>query len=193
MVVWKTISNIFRYLYNYFHIPSLEVTKLYDKPDSIKAYLENHLEPIIENFKQKATIHYRLYTLTQIFILLVSSLIPIVNVIGVGKNHSNEVMILSAILGSAVVVATGILQLNKSYENYILFKSATGNIQREYQYFINSINEYYGKSAEEKNRIFISSIEIIISNTITEYYSQQRVYNAAQKDSPVKNENNSSD
>jgi hypothetical protein len=141
-------------------MPGLEITKLYNIPDSIRPYIENHLEPVIENFRKKATVHYRNYYSTQIFIIMVSSLIPIVNVIDIGQNN-NTLRLTSAILGGLIVIGTGRLQLNKSYENYILFRTTTIYIQREYQFFINDINEYNGRTVEEKNKMFISIFQIL--------------------------------
>ena len=169
-----TNSRYIKDIINYFKMPGLQITELYDKPDSIKQYIDKHLEPMINNFREKASVHYKNYYSTQIFILFVSSLIPIVNVIDTGQNNS-IVRLTSVILGALIVIGTGRLQLTKSYENYILFRTTTVNIQREYQFFINNIDEYNGKSQEEKDKIFIANIEAIISNTISEYYSQKRI------------------
>ena len=48
-----TNSRYIKDIINYFKMPGLQITELYDKPDSIKQYIDKHLEPMINNFKRK--------------------------------------------------------------------------------------------------------------------------------------------
>ncbi len=137
--------GIFKYIKDYFSIPVLHFTEFYQVPESIPPYIDNHLRPIIKNFEDKAIGNFRIYHSIQMFIISISA-IPIVNLIDIG-DLNYLIRIFSALFGSMIVVATGYIQLDKSNEKYILFRTATVNIQREYQLFVNEINEYDNKGS----------------------------------------------
>ena len=73
---------------------------------------------------------YGFYVL-QAIIILVSALIPIINLLGFEKNDNNDeiIRILSSVFGSLIVIVTGLLQLFKVSEKWILFMSTVDSLE----------------------------------------------------------------
>jgi hypothetical protein len=61
-----------------------------------------------------------LYYVFQILIIFVSAFIPIINL---SSPNDHLLPFISSLLGSAIVISTGILHLTKAQENWILFMS----------------------------------------------------------------------
>ena len=74
--------------------------------------------------------------------------------------------IVSSILGSFIVIFTGILQITKSNENWISYRSTAELMKSEYQRFKMGVGDYsQEKISDKENRslLFIERMETIIS------------------------------
>ncbi|MGA9154018.1 MAG: DUF4231 domain-containing protein [Candidatus Nitrosopolaris sp.] len=82
-------------------------------------YKEKRLEEQIQWHSKKTRQNKLRFRLCQIIILVASPIIPIINVAGIGDIQTR---IISSILGGIIVVITGLTQLEKYQENWILLR-----------------------------------------------------------------------
>jgi hypothetical protein len=110
------------------------------------------------------------YTL-QILIILFGAVIPIINVMSPNDRGELNVRIASAILGGAVVVTIGVLQLTKLRETGIVFRIISAKLQKEYHSFLLRADNYskYDNDLIRKNE-FVKNIESLILGATSEYY-----------------------
>jgi predicted histidine transporter YuiF (NhaC family) len=85
------------------------------------SYKENRLDEQIKWHSKKARqdkLRFRLY---QIITLIVSAIIPIINVANIGELQTR---IISSIIGALIVVVTGLTQLEKYQESWYYIEPA---------------------------------------------------------------------
>jgi hypothetical protein len=106
------------------------------------------------------------FYLFQVVIVFVGAIIPIINVLPTGIVDPNLIKVLSAISGGTIVVATGLLQLTKAYENWINYRSTAEQLKQEYHLFELKAGDYYSdektQSRDSKERLFVENVESII-------------------------------
>ena len=78
---------------------------------NITSYFENRFKPAIGWYNKKASDHMRRFHLLQVIIIVMPVMIPIINL--VPNSNSNDLKLLSAILGGIIVGVTSILQSNQ--------------------------------------------------------------------------------
>src|SRR4051794_17650928 len=86
------------------------------------SYKQERLQKQIDWHSEKARhnkIRFRLY---QIITLIASAIIPIINVANIGDFQTS---IISSIIGGIIVVPTGLTQLEKYQENWILYRTSS--------------------------------------------------------------------
>lgn len=106
------------------------------------------------------------YNILQVLIVLAGTLVPIINVFPSNHNNTYIIRIASSILGSIIVIFTGILQITKSNENWIAYRSTTELMKSEYQRFKMGVGYYSAeKISDKENRslLFIERMETIIA------------------------------
>jgi hypothetical protein len=88
----------------------------------------------------------------QVVIVFFGAIIPVINVLPTGDPNldPNLIKVSSAIFGGTIVVATGLLQLTKAYENWINYRSTAEQLKQEYHLFELKAEDY---SDEKKVRI----------------------------------------
>ncbi len=124
-------------------------------------YSEERLDVQIKWYSTKASENKSSFHRSQITIIIIGVLIPVVNIIDFA---SIEIRMISAILGSIIVGITGIMQLKKYHENWIMYRSTEEAMKKEKYTYENSAGEYAGLSDEEKDKRIVENIESIISN-----------------------------
>lgn len=124
-------------------------------------YSEDRLDGQIKYYSDTASKNKSNFHRLQITIIIVSALIPVVNIIDFA---SFEIRLISAILGAIIVGITGIIQLKKYHENWIVFRSTEEAMKKEKYTYENNAGEYSGLSDEEKDKRIVENIESIISN-----------------------------
>jgi hypothetical protein len=146
----------------------------YDKnnPD-ISDYITKRLEPRIDWYDKKATSNLKRFNIFQIFILGSSSLISIVNVISLSELDFT-IRVVSAILGGLIAAITGIVQLTKAQESWILYRSTAETLVREYNLYMLRSGDYAEDILTDdikRNKTFIEKCESIMSTESTKYFS----------------------
>lgn len=142
----------------------------YKPNETFCEYIENRFRPQRDYFKKRARQSMRLYHIFQILIIVISAIIPLVNLSLPTDNH--DLRIISSLLGISIVISTGILQLSKAQENWMLFTSTLDSLENEYYLFSHHATPYSKDSDTEKNEAsFVERVENIISAKGKKYVS----------------------
>jgi len=131
-------------------------------------YKETRLEKQIEWHSKKSRQNKHRFGLFQIIILVASAIIPIVNVASIGDIQTR---IISSIIGGIIVVITGLTQLEKYQENWILYRTSAELLKKEKYFFENNVGEYSSLIDVEKNRLLVERIESIVSAETSKYFT----------------------
>jgi hypothetical protein len=137
------------------------------------SYKENRLEDQINWYSHKAQHNKINFRLCQIIILVAGSIIPIINVVGFGDIATR---IISSVVGAIIVIATGITQLEKYHENWIIYRTTSELLKKEKYFFENSAGEYYKiKEEGEKSKLLVERVEAIVSSETSKYFTIHQV------------------
>jgi uncharacterized protein DUF4231 len=112
-------------------------------------YVNGRLEEQLKYHSNASRENKNKFYAYQFVIILTGTLVPIVNVIG---PIGDLLRLISSILGGIIVVFTGLLQLHKYQENWILFRSTQELLRREKFLYLNHAVDYAGLDPEEKKR-----------------------------------------
>jgi hypothetical protein len=153
-----------------------------EKPPNVSDYIKNRLERQLNWYHNKAKDNMYRYHELQILIIGVSVLIPIVNVI---DGNDLVVRIISSILGGMIVGATGILQLTKAHESWIIFRSTAETLKKEYNLYMLKAGDYADSSLidEKRDILFIERSESIMAMEGTKYFSLRQKSEPSTKNS----------
>ncbi len=161
---------------------------IYDKdnPD-IQDYIRNRLEPRIKWYDKQSRVNMNRYNTLQLMTLGISATIPVINVVG-GTGIDFAIRIFSALLGGIIVAITGIIQLSKAHESWILYRSTAETLIREYNLFMLKSGDYSEESMKEeskRNNVFIDRCEAIMSTEETRYFSLRQHQEQQQQKPPT--------
>jgi hypothetical protein len=147
-----------------------------EKPPKASDYIKKRLELQLNWYDNKAKDNMYRYHKLQILIIGASVLIPIVNVVDGADGNDLIVRIVSSILGSMIVGATGILQLTKAQESWIVFRSTAETLKKEYNLYMLKAGDYSDSSLSDDKRdiLFIERSESIMAMEGTKYFSLRR-------------------
>jgi hypothetical protein len=90
--------------------------------------------------------------LYQIITLIASATIPVVNVSNFGDFQTR---VISSIISGIIVVITGLTQLEKYQENWILYRTSAELLKKEKYFFENSTGEYSNLNESDKERLLV--------------------------------------
>lgn len=124
-------------------------------------YIKQRLDPQIEWYSKRATENKTKYHVYQVVLIIVGVLIPVVNVIDYAPV---ETRVISAILGGIVVGITGMLQLKKHHENWIMYRSTEEALKEEKYTYLHSAGAYSELNDAERRKMLVEKSESIISN-----------------------------
>lgn len=133
-----------------------------------KSYKDNRLQKQIDWHTHKAKENKRWFRLCQIIILIAGAIIPIINVANVADPQTR---IISSIIGGIIVVFTGITQLEKYQENWILYRTSAELLKKEKYFFENSAGEYSNLNDVERNKLLVQRVESIVSAETSKYFT----------------------
>jgi hypothetical protein len=113
----------------------------------------------------------RYYSL-QLLTILFGTIIPVINIIDI-PNNDFVIRLTSAILASIIVGITGLLQLIKAHESWILWRSTAETLKKEYNLYMLEAGDYSNLELTDvtRDKIFIERIEAIITMEGTKYFS----------------------
>ena len=104
----------------------------------------------------------------QMITLFVSAIIPIINVINF---EEFSIRVLSSVLAAIVALATGITQLEKYHENWILYRTTTEILKKEKFFYENSAGEYANLSEADRNKLLVERVESLVSAETSKYFT----------------------
>ena len=131
-------------------------------------YKEKRVEEQIQWHSKKTRQNKLRFRLCQIIILVASAIIPIINVAGIGDIQTR---IISSILGGIIVVITGLTQLEKYQENWILYRTSAELLKKEKYFFENNVGDYSKGDDSERNRLLVERVETIVSAETSKYFT----------------------
>jgi hypothetical protein len=153
--------NKFKYIKDLLFTPTPVVTYNFNKPPNIQDYMQNRFEPQLQWYEKQAKSSMNKFYSSQAVIIFFGALIPIINVLPTGE--PNMIKVLSAIFGGMIIVATGVLQLTKAYENWINYRSTAEQLKQEYHLFALEAEQYSRQEDKDsKGRLFVERIESLI-------------------------------
>ena len=130
-------------------------------------YKEERLEEQIRWHSKKARQNKLKFRLCQIIILIAGTIIPIINVAGIG----DLTRITSSIIGGIIVIITGLSQLEKYQENWILYRTSSELLKKEKYFFENNAGEYLNQDEKERNKLLVERVETIVSAETSKYFT----------------------
>jgi hypothetical protein len=119
-------------------------------------YKQNRLEDQITWYSEKAQHNKIRFRLCQVLILAAGSIIPIINVAGFGDTATR---ITSSIIGALIAIATGVTQLEKYQEKWILYRTTSELLKKEKYLFENSAGDYSKVEQDQKNKLLVERVE----------------------------------
>ena len=128
-----------------------------DIPD-ISDYVKNRLKKRIDWYYKKAGTEKMKYHISQYVIIVASASIPIINFVPIEINTQ----IITSILGASIVAITGIHQLTKFQENWILYRSTGEKLRQEAYYFVNQVGNYEIDDEVKRHKGLVSICEEIV-------------------------------
>ena len=148
------------------------------KQPNASDYIENRLKKQLNWYEKKAKENLYRYYIIQILILGVGALIPIVNVV---DGPELAIRVLSSILGAIIVGATGILQLTKAQEIWIVSRSSAETLKKEYNLYMLKAGDYSDTNLtdEMRDKLFIERSESVMEGT--KYFSLRQKSESATK------------
>jgi hypothetical protein len=152
----------------------------HEKEPTIEDYIEKRYKPQLQYYENHASNNrVRFYT-SQIVIIVISALIPIVNTIPSNEDNMNAIKMASSIFGFIIIVATGFLQLTKSQENWISYRSTAELLKSEYNLFKMKSGDYsndkMGNDQTKREQLFVNRIETIIAEEGKKFLSSHEKF-----------------
>ncbi|MDE2590884.1 MAG: DUF4231 domain-containing protein [Patescibacteria group bacterium] len=134
----------------------------------ISEYMKNRVEGQINWYEKKANHNKKSFHICQIIIIITSIIIPVINIIDFA---TFEIRITSSILGGIIVGLTGLIQLKKYQDNWILFRTNEEILKKEKFLYINQAGGYSNQKQEERDKLFVERIESIISSETSKFFT----------------------
>ena len=119
------------------------------------------------------------FRILRISIIILSFITSIINAIGlVSNNYTQGIQLFTAIVTALILTLTSLLQLTKSQEDWILFRTTAERLKSEYQSFVFGASPYYfeekGEDIAKKNKLFVERIENIYLTEGSEFTSRHK-------------------
>ena len=158
--------SFFNFFKKLFKIEEVEIYN-HEKEPTIEDYIEKRYKQQLQYYEKHSSDNRVRFYISQIVIIVVSALIPIINTIPSENANINAIKMASSIFGFIIIVATGFLQLTKSQENWISYRSTAELLQSEYNLFKMKSGDYsdekIGNDNRKREQLFVNRIETIIS------------------------------
>jgi hypothetical protein len=136
-------------------------------------YKQERLQKQIDWHSKKARDNKRRFRLFQIITLVASAIIPIINLGNIAKSDTIDYQtgIISSIISAIIVVVTGLTQLEKYQESWILYRTSAELLKKEKYFFENNAGEYSNLDEKEKNKLLVERVESIVSAETSKYFT----------------------
>jgi hypothetical protein len=137
----------------------------------ISEYLKCRVDDQIEFYGKKSRVNKFRYRLLQVIIMVASGFVPLVNI---SDFASLQTRIISSVLGSITIIITGISQLEKYQETWILYRTTEELLKKEKNMFLHNAGDYSTLNDQERNNLFVERIETIVSSETARYFSARQ-------------------
>lgn len=135
-----------------------------------KNYEDVRLDEQLKWHSRKARQNKLRYRFYQITIMIISAIIPLVNLIEIPVIDT-ETRIISSILGAAILIITGLTQLEKYQENWIIYRTTAELLKKEKYFYENGVDEYSGLDDVAKRKLLVERVEHLISSETNKYFT----------------------
>jgi hypothetical protein len=129
-------------------------------------YKKDRLEVQIKWHSKKARHNKSRFRLCEVIVIIAGSIIPIVNIVEIDPGTR----IVSSVLGGLIAIVTGITQLEKYQENWILYRTTSELLKKEKYYYENEVGEYSGLDESNRNRKLVERVESLVSSETSKYF-----------------------
>ena len=85
-------------------------------------------------------------------------------------------------------MATGITQLEKYQESWILYRTNSELLKKEKYFFKNNIGEYSNLTDDVKNKLLVERVESIVSAETSKYFTLHQPQKAHQQENEKANQ-----
>ena len=126
---------------------------------------EKALNDRIETFELAADTYKLRFRVFQVVVILASGIIPIINLSDIGP----ATKLVSSILGSLIVIVTGLTQMDKNHEMWILKASVEHALKNQKLLFVNGVEPY--ENPDTKQSVLIKKMNKIISSHLESYFN----------------------
>lgn len=130
-------------------------------------YKDSRLEEQIKWHSQKARHNKARFRLYEIIVIFSGAIIPIVNI----TSADVATRLVSSILGGIIAIVTGITQLEKYQENWILYRTTTEILKKEKYYYENQAGEYSDLDETTRRKLLVERVESIVSSETSKYFT----------------------
>jgi Protein of unknown function (DUF4231) len=130
-------------------------------------YKKDRLEKQIKWHSEKAHHNKRRFRMYEVIVIFAGAVIPIVNIVDLEPTTR----IISSILGGLVAIVTGISQLEKYQENWILYRTTSELLKKEKYYYENEVGEYSNQNEPLRKKLLVERVESIVSSETSKYFS----------------------
>jgi Protein of unknown function (DUF4231) len=131
-------------------------------------YEDDRLQEQLEWHSKKARINKFRFRICQIIIMVLSAIIPLINLV---QNLDLQIRIVSSLLGAIILIVTGITQLEKYQENWITYRTTQELLKKEKYFYKNSVAEYANLDENSKRRLLVERAENLISSETNKYFT----------------------
>jgi len=172
-------NSFFYFFKKIFKIDEVEIYD-HEKEPTIEDYIDKRYKKQLQYYEKHASDNRVRFYISQIVIIVVSALIPIINTIPSDNTNINAIKMASSIFGFIIIIATGFLQLTKSQENWISYRSTAELLQSEYHLFKMKSRDYsdekIGNDNRKREQLFVNRIETIISEEGKKFLSSHEKF-----------------
>jgi hypothetical protein len=131
-------------------------------------YKLERLEEQIDWHSERARLNKRRYRINEILIIFIGAVIPIVNVLNFADLQTR---IISSILGATVVIVTGLTQLEKYQESWIIYRTTTELLKKEKYFYENEVGDYSDLDESKRRKLLVERVESIVSSETSKYFN----------------------
>ena len=127
-------------------------------------YFDRRLEEQRKWHARRADWNKKSYYGAEIITLVAGALIPVVNI---GDWHAAR--LLSALLASLVLLASGVSKLYKFQENWLNYRGLAEALKLEEEMYLNAVGEYRLPDVQQRNGILVERVEGILASTTSQF------------------------
>ncbi|MGE9941112.1 DUF4231 domain-containing protein [Bariatricus sp. SGI.161] len=126
---------------------------------NIEQYIEERLDPQIQWYSKKSSINQKRYKISQIFEIVLATLIPLLS----SYSDIKLIAFIVGLFGSIIAIIESISKLYKFHENWIQYRTTAEMLKHEKFLFLTH-SAHYQISEDTIESIFIQNIEDILSS-----------------------------